>query len=210
MTVFICSSHSLYAQEEEKKIIQVSGVVVDEETQSGLPGTHIFIPATRRGTTSNAVGYFSFPAAVGDSIVFSSVGYERLYLIIPDTKKGKITELIEMRPDTTYLRDVEVSPYLTEREFKEAILAMKIPNQEEYANMRRNLSDARLAALFAVTPMDGSENYRFSNQVNFNRVHTNNSVQTIPLLNPFAISSLFESIRRGDFKKKAREGQEDL
>ena len=52
----------------QKKIIQLSGVVVGQDSISGVGGVHIYVPKAGRGTTSNPYGYFAMPVLAKDSI----------------------------------------------------------------------------------------------------------------------------------------------
>ena len=45
----------------QKKIIQLSGVVVGQDSISGVGGVHVYVPKAGRGTTSNPYGYFAMP-----------------------------------------------------------------------------------------------------------------------------------------------------
>ena len=59
--------------QSKKRVIQLSGIILSEDSVSGLPGVHIYVPKAGRGTTSNRTGYFSMPVLEGDSVVISSV-----------------------------------------------------------------------------------------------------------------------------------------
>jgi len=50
-----------FAQEEDRDIIQFSGVVTTTDTTSGILGAHIYVPKEGRGTTTNYYGYFYYP-----------------------------------------------------------------------------------------------------------------------------------------------------
>src|SRR5687768_13210014 len=65
--------------QQKKRVIQLSGVVLEEDSVSGVPvpGVHIYVPKAGRGTTTNGMGFFSMPVLEGDEIVISAVGYDR-------------------------------------------------------------------------------------------------------------------------------------
>ena len=52
IAIFFFFSHFTFSQ-GEKKIIQMSGVVVGADSISGVGGVHIYVPKAGRGTTSN-------------------------------------------------------------------------------------------------------------------------------------------------------------
>lgn len=194
------SGNDLFAQ-GKRQVIQFSGVVVGEDSTSGVPGVHIYVPKAGRGTTSNGYGYFSMPVLANDSVIISAVGYQKQYFIIPDTERQSVTVAIELLSDTTYLPTVEIFPYPTEEHFKEAVLAMQLPDEENYNRIRQNMNEEVLARMFQDLPMDGSMNYRNTMNQQFFNTHQRAGMTMNPLLNPFAWSEFIKSIKRGDFKK---------
>jgi TonB-linked SusC/RagA family outer membrane protein len=54
---------------------RVTGIVKDNETNTGLPGVSILVKGTTRGTVTDADGKYSIEANEGATLVFSSVGY---------------------------------------------------------------------------------------------------------------------------------------
>src|SRR5688572_5185358 len=65
--------------QQKKRVIQLSGVVLEEDSLSGMPvpGVHIYVQKAGRGTTTNGMGFFSMPVLEGDELVISAVGYDR-------------------------------------------------------------------------------------------------------------------------------------
>ncbi len=184
------------------RVIQFSGIVVGEDSTSGVPGVHIYAPKAGRGTTTNPYGYFSMPVLEGDSLLISAVSYTRQFLTIPEGKKENYTVIIELTKDTTYLPELEIFPYPTEELFKEAILALNLPNQGDLDNLNRNLDDAMLRKMFANTAMGPSANHNYFVQQQMSAWNNRFQPTSIPLLNPFAWGQFIKSIKRGDLKKK--------
>src|SRR6185436_15616006 len=100
-------SDSAYAQQKQRRVIQLSGVVIDT-LEGPLPGVHVYVPKAGRGTTTNHVGFFSTPVLVGDSIVISSVGYQRRHFTVPVDAEEYSTVVIYMRMDTSYLDEIVI------------------------------------------------------------------------------------------------------
>ena len=184
----------------DQEIIQFSGIVVGEDSTSGVPGVHIFVPKGGRGTTSNPYGYFSMPVLENDSLIISAVGYEKMHLIIPEMEDENFTVIIELLPDTTFLPEVEIYPFPTEEILKEAILAMEVPYQYQYKNMQQSLDQAMLNKMYKNLPMNAGNNYNY--YVNQQMLTYNARFQTtsVPLLNPFAWGEFIKSLKRN--KKK--------
>ena len=200
--LILLAGTGLFAQ-SKPPVVQFSGVVLSaDDSSSVLPGVHIYVPKAGRGTTTNVLGYFSMPVLVGDSVVVSAVGFEKQHFIIPNNQGDQITVIIEMSQDTTYLPEIAVFPYPTEEMFKEAILALEMPDQENRDFMKKNLSPDVLAYMMETTSMDGSENHKIYMQQQFMQQHYGNSMRMNPFLNPLNWASFIQSIKRGDFKKK--------
>ena len=182
--------------QEEKQVIQLSGIVLGDGAESGLPGVHIFEPHAGRGTTSNYYGYFSMPVLSGDSILFSSVGFVRQYFVVPDTTVDKLTLVIELETDVTYLEPVNIFPFPTEEDLKEAVLAMDVP-VDDYSEDER-LGRKILAQMSRELPMDASMNYRYYQNQQFQQIHTQNSYvdPKQALLNPFAWAQFIKSLKK--------------
>ena len=186
----------------QPQVLQFSGLVVSGDDQYGVPGVHLYIPKAGRGTTTNPFGYFSMPVMPGDSIIISAVSFKRQYYLIPEqNEKESISVIITLKADTTVLPVVEIFPYPTEALFKEAFLALELP-ETDMERMRRNLDENLLARMFYETGMDASMNYTNYQNQQYHTMHTRNSVPTLQLTNPFAWARFIQSIRRGDLKKK--------
>lgn len=200
---FIClfsTVNTAIAQEEkERDVIQFWGIVTTEDTVRGIQGAHVYVPKGGQGTTTNYVGYFSFPIREGDSVVVSAVGFQKTYVIVPEIEDDSYYEIITMKEDTTYLPELEILPFPTEEMFKEAVLAYRLPNQGDLNNMDSNLDPAILAQIYRNMPMDGSMNHRYFTQQQAVYLHDAYGPRYNPLFNPFAWADLFKS-----FKKKKK------
>ena len=184
-----------YAQ-QPKRVIQLSGVTMD--TVSGpVPYVNIYVPAAGRGVKTNAVGFFSLPVLAGDSVVISSVGYQRQYYVVPYDADEYTTVFVSMVEDVTYLREVEIVPYPTEEVFKEAVLALNLPPA---AIDEKNLNAELLALMLKTTPMDGPLNQRYS--LNQWAASQNDKFMPVtnPFLNPFNWARFFRDLKQN--KKK--------
>ncbi len=162
----------------------------------GIMGAHVYVPKGGRGTTTNYYGYFSFPILEGDSVVISAVGYEKVHFIVPELERDSYSIIITMREDTTYLQELEITPFPTEELFKEAVLAYRFPNQGDLNNMSSNLNPAMLAEIARNMPMDGSMNHRYFTQEQAIYLHDAYGPRYNPLLNPFAWADFIKSIRK--------------
>ena len=186
-------SFDVHAQ-NQRRVIQLSGVVMGSDSASFVPGVHIYVPKAGRGTTTNSVGFFSMPVLVGDSIVISSVGYQRQYYIVPNSSKEYQTIIITMVEDVTFLKEVEIVPFPTEEVFKEAVLALNMPMDQQVD--QKNLNAELLALMLRTTPLDGPQNQRYS--LDQWAAYQNRSYQPVtnPLTNPFNWVKFFNSLKK--------------
>ena len=139
------------------------------------------------------------PVLVGDSVVISSVGYQRTFIIIPDYPEEYMTVVIEMVTDNTFLKEVTILPFPTEEVFKQAVLALNVPMDEN--GIDKKALNAQLFALMAQnTPMDGSLNYRYYMEQYNQSITDRSQGRTNPYLNPFNWARFFRDLKQN--KKK--------
>lgn len=188
-----------HAQGNKRRIIQLSGIILGEDSVSGLPGVHVYVPKAGRGTSSNFTGFFSMPVLAGDSVVISSVGYVRQFYLVPtNMNEDFLTIVVEMTTDNTFLTAVTILPFPTEEVFKQAVLALNLPADDLID--KRNLNAELMALMMRTTPMDGNLNYRYYME-QYNSSITDRSIgRTNPYLNPFAWAQFFRDLKKN--KKK--------
>jgi hypothetical protein len=189
----LMASTSGYAQ-VKRKIIQLSGVVLGEDSVRGLPGVHVYVPKAGRGTSTQGTGFFSMPVLVGDSVVISSVGYVRRHYIVPETQDEFLTIIVEMVTDNTFLKEVTIMPFPTEEVFKQAILALNVPMDNGID--KRNLNAELMALMMRTTPMDGNLNYRYYMDQYNNSLNDRAIARTNPFLNPFNWARFFRDLKQ--------------
>jgi hypothetical protein len=185
--------------QQKKRVIQLSGVIIGEDSVSGLPGVHVYVPKAGRGTTSNGVGFFSMPVLVGDSIVVSYIGYQRQHYIVPENAPEYLTVIVPLQQDTTYLQEIIVYDFPTEEVFKEAVLALNVPLDKGIDE--QNMTKELLALMVKTTPMDGYQNQRY--YLNQWAASGNDKYQPVtnPFLNPFNWVKFFNSLKKNKKKK---------
>lgn len=185
--------------ERDRRVIQLSGVILNSDSTDAVPGVNIYVPKKGRGTSSNRFGYFSMPVAEGDSIVFSFIGLKRQSFKVPEVvSQDRLSLILTMVEDAYTLSEVEVLPYPTEEEFKNAVLAMNVENQRPLD--RGNLSPQLLLRWAEEMPASGNENFRgFQNQ-QMMQIQDRYGPRSFPLLNPFAWAKFIKSIKNGDLK----------
>lgn len=187
--------------EQDRKVIQLSGIILNADSTDAVAGVNIYVPTKGRGTTSNRFGYFSMPVIEGDSVVFSFIGMERQTFKVPDkVEEDKLSLILTMMEDAYTLSEIEVMPYPTEEEFKNAVLAMNV--DAEIPLNRGNLSPQLLLRWAEEMPASGNEHFRgFTNQ-QLMQTQDRYGPRSFPLLNPFAWANFIKSIKDGDLKRR--------
>ncbi len=179
--VAFAGSVSTGQAQSTRRIIQLSGFVSD--SVNVLPGVHVYVPKAGRGTSTSPAGFFSMPVLEGDSVVISSIGYNRQHYIVPKGANDNLTIIVEMVSDVTYLSEVQIMPFPTEEVFKEAVLALNIPFDNGID--QKNLNAELMALMLKTTPMDGAGNYRYYMDQWSTSAADKFQPRTNPFLNPF-------------------------
>jgi hypothetical protein len=185
--------------QQGKRIVQLSGVVVEEDSISGRPlaGVYVYVPKAGRGTTSNSVGFFSMPVLPNDEVVISLVGFKRQTFRVPENAPEYQTIIVTLVQDSTMLPEVVIVPFPTEEVFKEAVLALNLPKDNIDP---KNLNQELLALILKTTPMDGSQNHRFYLDQMMATQNAKFQPVTNPFLNPFNWVKFFNGLKKN--KKK--------
>lgn len=109
------------------------GEIRDSVTNNPIGDVHITVDHST--VVSNAKGEFNLTITDGDSISFSHVSYEPLTIVYKKTFTQSPIK-IHLVQDVTLLREVTISPFYTEDEFKAKLLTTepKISKEQEIAN----------------------------------------------------------------------------
>ncbi|WP_437920113.1 hypothetical protein [Sphingobacterium sp. LRF_L2] len=192
---------------QEKKIIQFSGLISSVGGELPVP----FVTVTNKSYANQAhaadnEGFFSFVAHVGDTIRFTSVGFDPVEYIIPNTATDKLTAKINMKSLVIELPAVMPFPWASIEEFNLAFLALDV-NDDNASRIHRNLSPEALAALSKVVPRSAEEIQTFNSmQRHINMTNKNiNQRFANPLFSPLAWGSFINSIVKGDYSRKRLE-----
>lgn len=189
---------SVWAQ---KDIVQFSGMVRDARTGTPLPFCGVYIQNTFRGTTTNTSGFFSMPAAAGDTVIIQTLGYRNQKVVIPREARGSYSSEVLMVMDTVRLQEIVIVPLPSPNQLRQAIITLEVPN--DLADLAEiAFAQASLLQNDLTTPYDGSENYNMLMQNYVTRQYYAGQSAPIQLLNPLAWAQFMQALRRGDFKRK--------
>lgn len=195
---FVSSS---YAQ-EQKKLIQFSGVAVSADSLQPVAYAAVYDKSTGKGTIADYYGYFSFVTQPGDTLMFSRLGYKRSTYIIPDTLTDNRYSIIHvMKSDTLELPEVKVYPWPSREEFAQAFVNMN-PYDDALRRAQRQLSGDNLAFAAARVPTDAGLSYNYAQEQYQTQLYTQGQTPVNNLLSPIAWAQFIDSWKKGELKRQ--------
>lgn len=195
----------LISQQDEPRVIQFSGVVVtvDEFGEMvPLPYTTIAIQGTARGTYAEIDGFFSIVAEVGDTIVFSRIGYETTKQAVPDSLETNFYSWYQvMSKDNVLLPEAVIYPWPSKEHYKIEFLAMDVSN-ELRQRAKENLAREVLERMQSSVPADGGEAYSLSTKQQIEEFKYSGQYKPQNIFNIASWAQFVKAWKRGDFKRK--------
>ena len=182
------------------ELVQFSGIIRNLQHRP-LPHVNIIIMNERRGTTADQRGMFSLVVRPNDTILFSHIGHKATLHVIPDSIGGQQYPAdIFMVSDTFHLAEVRIYPWKTYYEFKEAFLALDLPDDDE---QRAYHNIALIRTQIKVNDQGASPNINFREVMKqqYNQLYTAGQYPYYTIFDPIRWAHFFESLKRGDFKK---------
>ena len=187
----------------DQHLVQFSGIIRDLEHRP-LPHVNIIILTDKRGTTSDNRGMFSFVVRTNDTILFSHMGHKGTIHVIPDSLGGQQYPAdIFMVSDTFQLAEVRIYPWKTYQQFKEAFLALDLPDDDEqraYHNIaliktqiKMNRDGARPSSSIAFREVMRQE---------YNQLYSAGQTPYYTIFDPMRWAKFFQALKRGDFKEE--------
>ncbi|MBK9480145.1 MAG: carboxypeptidase-like regulatory domain-containing protein [Bacteroidetes bacterium] len=202
LIILISCSFVFVQAQQNKKLIQFSGVVVNGDSLQPIPFVNIMIKNSYHGTVSDYYGYFSFVAQESDVIEFSALGYKKSTFTIPDSLEESRYSLIQMlNGDTILLSTAIIYPWPTKEQFKQAFINLELPN-DDMARAQRNLEREAMRQRGESMSMDGAMNQKYYLQQRNSRLYYAGQLPPNNLLNPIAWAKFIQAWKNGDFKRK--------
>jgi hypothetical protein len=195
----------LKAQDNDANLVQFSGITITTDSLNAVAMVKITIKNTKRGTTSDMLGYFSFVAHKSDTILFNALGYKPASFIIPDTITKSRYSLIQLLTgDTLTLSAAYIFPWPTLEDFKYAFLNTKAPD-DDLERARKNLDPDEIMFRIQSYPMDARENYNNYIENQTSKLYYFGQQQPFNIFNPFAWAQFIKAWKDGEFKRKRLE-----
>jgi len=205
-----CLINSLYfknaiAQTQGDSLVQFSGIVLSSDSLRGLEDVNIRVKGNYYGSASNAQGIFSLVSRLGDTIVFSSVGYKKREYVVPKTLDSKLYSMImTLAEDTLTLAPVIITPFISSALLHHYFVTLNLPEDELEVLARKNLESEFLRQQAAAMGADGPENQDLMIRQEAAKYYYAGQTPPINILNPFAWAKFIKAWKRGDFKKKKK------
>jgi hypothetical protein len=197
----------VFAQEV---LIQWTGVVRDELLQP-IPYAHVIVHKDFRSTVSDPQGRFTIISFPRDTLLISCVGYKLLKVPVPNVSyedsKHYIKDII-MEEDTIMLSEVTIFPWKTYREFKDAFMALELP-EDDLIRAYHNIAVLQEQIYNAISNRSASPTANFRDMMNrrTNRMMTyGHMYPTYAITNPIAWAQFFQALRNGEFRKRENTG----
>jgi len=203
IVVFVVMTTDLEGQRKrdvKDELVQFSGMVRDLQHRP-LPSVNIIILNERRGTTTDRRGMFSFVVRPNDTILFSHMGHKGTIHVIPDSLGGQQYPAdIFLVSDTFQLAEVRIYPWKTYHEFKEAFLALDLPDDDEQ-RAYHNIALIKTQIKMNKNGPSPNINFREVMKQQYNQLYTAGQMPYYTIFDPMRWSKFFESLRSGDFKR---------
>jgi hypothetical protein len=190
-------------QGEKNRLLQVSGIITDDEHKP-VPHVSIISKKLRRGTISEVTGIYSLISLPDDTVLISALGYKMFTFMVPPGFEGKIYKKdVSLISDTISIEGVNIFPWRNYDEFKRDVLAHIPAMKPEIKYMYENLANIQYAIVnnpnYSVSPEAG---YRMAMQQHVNSYVTKNQSPSNNLLNPFAWAKFFQGVKHGLLKNQ--------
>lgn len=198
----LMSAQHVWSQQQDEDLIQFAGVVVSADSSRLIPLVSIRLKGTKRGSYTDASGFFSVVARKGDTILFSSIGLKPVEYVIPTYLKASKFSIVQpMKEDTVYLPETVIRPGPTPEEFNYYFVKANIPD-EYFVRANANLRSKTLQGISGGMAMDGQENQMYYQQQQAYQYYYQGQLPPQRLFDPIAWSQFFNAWRNGDYKKK--------
>ena len=200
---------SLSAQEI---LIQWTGVVRNELMQP-VPFAHVIVQRDLRGTVTDHNGMFTIVTYPNDTLFISCVGYKIERIPVPNFTVNDPKHFIQdviLEEDVIGLSEVYIFPWRTYMEFREAFMALELP-EDDLQRVYRNIAIMQQQINNFIANRQTSPNANFRDMMNsqVSRMMTyGHMFPTYSITNPIAWAQFFQALQRGDFRRREEDNNE--
>lgn len=116
----------------------IAGYVFEESSGEPLPYVNVYVKRTRSGTITDTAGYFMLNAKMNDTLTFSSLGYDRKYVVINDSATDNMKPLIVFLDTKIYeLNSIDIIALKKYKQLEYELTNMRLPD-DDYTYAARN------------------------------------------------------------------------
>jgi len=109
----------------------VAGYVFEESNGEPLPYVNVYVKKSRSGTITDTTGYFLLSANINDTIIFSSLGYDKKYVVLTDSAADNTKPLIVFMDTKVYeIKSVEIIALRKYKQLEYEITNMRLPDDD--------------------------------------------------------------------------------
>lgn len=176
---------------------------MSQDSMTGIPFAHIGLRGSSRGGVARVDGFFSFAVNEGDTLYFTSLGYEPATYIVPsNVEESKLSTIILMRRGALSFPQVDIYYWGSRDKFPQAFRDARPPKDLDERAME-NTNATLLSALGESLPIDGGEAAQRYMQVRAQQAYYYHQQAPQNIFNPLAWAEFIRALKNGDFKKKA-------
>ncbi len=206
--LFFWITATLQAQtKQDKKVIQFSGVVVTADEfgeMVPLPYTTVSIAGTSRGTYAEIDGFFSIVAEVGDTMVFSRIGFATAEHIVQDSLTESFYSWYQiMTEDDVMLPEAVIYPWPDRDFYKIEFLALDVTD-ELRTKAEQNLAQEILQRMQSSVAPDGENAFELAQMKQQLEYQYAGQYKPQKIFDVVAWSQFIKAWKNGDFKKKKK------
>lgn len=115
----------------QEHTIEITGEIIDSETNDPVPYVHVVNKKAALGTVSNTEGRFWITMDKTDTLLFSAIGFETFaFTLKKEVTTDKMVVTIAMNLSTMELEPVKVFAFRDEAALKKALINTKVPLDE--------------------------------------------------------------------------------
>ncbi|MBL3656624.1 carboxypeptidase-like regulatory domain-containing protein [Fulvivirga sediminis] len=183
--------------------VRVVGMVLHADNRESLPYVSVQIKGTMYGTSTDNSGYFTVFINPGDTLNFSSIGYNQGVFIMPFELHSDHYSLVQlMRKETVLLNEVVVFPWPSVDSFEKAFLDTKPKKGMEdlVHEVKRDINK---------TVDENTKSDYYYDQMRYNRLYElTGQMPPNNFLNPMRWSNFFRDLKEDEISNKRTDEDE--
>lgn len=202
LSVLFASVFSAAQAQSDDPLIQFSGLVMTSDSLIAIPYVSVYVQSSGVGTIANSRGFFTLVVHPGDTIVFSSVGFQKESYAVPkDFTDSRYSVIQLMTMDTINLAETVVYPWPSKEQFREAFLSLQVPD-DHLETARKNLEREKLKEMGEQLPADANESLDQYARYQADKMYYYGQTPPMNIFSPLAWGQFIKAWKDGEFRKK--------